>query len=1004
MRLPKGTKRLLSYLLFVVGMQWYTVCALSDDVCDGKFQFKCKNKACVPESFKCDGEDDCGDNSDEIDCKKSSGNVQCSKDQFSCENGKCVEISYRCDGDDDCGDNSDENKCQTLKPAAVACNNETNFQCDNGRCVPLEYTCDQVDDCGDNSDESTQHGPKCTDRSCEGEEFFQCEKTQYCISKQQVCDGIADCSIGDDSDTSDELNCSSHECTENEFKCANDVCIGGVWRCNGIDDCGDGSDEHNCTSSTCGLGQFQCESSRTCISSRQKCNGVDDCQDGSDERSCPLRSRSRPKAHTSVGCTQNEYTCTTTNTNTKTDSNAKCIIKTWLCDGNKDCPSGDDESDTLCRQRTCGKEEFRCNNGQCLPKGYKCDGVADCFDKSDESQCNLTRVYTCSKQTYQCSNSDKCIHPLQFCDGNKDCPHGEDEGPKCGINECLSKSHNCSQGCKDLPIGHVCTCNRGYKLSHDQRTCVDVNECKEFGSCTQNCYNYEGSYACYCDEGFTLDVRDKKTCRAKSPKPYLVFANDFDIREVSLNGDDYKPILSIWSSIVALAVDTREQMLYWADNYNKTISRAPMNNPGKVQVILNKDLKMLQGLDVDWIGRKIYWTDTALKTISVSDLDGSNRKILVKGGPREEFRGIAVHPEKRYIFWTNWVQSHSKIERSNLDGTDRRTVLHNGIVWVSGLALDYQLDRVYWSDRFHRHISSSTIHGSDVRKIVTKLHKPTGLTLFEDKVYWIDSDTKKLWRANKFNGYQRKDYPENLISPMDLVINHPSAQKKQVGNPCEVANGGCSHLCFALPENHQSSICGCPDHLVIATDGKTCRAEVVVDVGVGTDDDVSRRPTIYNCVGPSCHGDGVELSESDVRRRHRDIPKTYVIGGVVGLVCITVVVVAALLYRRRRNQFGLSILYETDADLVVSTKESANHNQKNNESSLRRYKLPQLKSRCKLAIVGRGFDNINFKPFTGDDTTADEMGHHDHEGDAMDLVMEECLIDDDREPIIAHMV
>lgn len=30
---------------------------------------KCKNKACVPASFKCDGEDDCGDNSDETDCK-----------------------------------------------------------------------------------------------------------------------------------------------------------------------------------------------------------------------------------------------------------------------------------------------------------------------------------------------------------------------------------------------------------------------------------------------------------------------------------------------------------------------------------------------------------------------------------------------------------------------------------------------------------------------------------------------------------------------------------------------------------------------------------------------------------------------------------------------------------------------------------------------------------------------------------------------------------------------
>ena len=90
----------------------------------------------------------------------------------------------------------------------------------------------------------------------------------------------------------------------------------------------------------------------------------------------------------------------------------------------------------------------------------------------------------------------------------------------------------------------------------------------------------------------------------------------------------------------------------------------------------------------------------------------------------------------RYVFWTNWVKigegSHSKIERANLDGTDRRTVVHSGVVWVSGLAIDYQLDRVYWSDRFHRHISSSTIHG---KVLDTPSTHPTNLACFTSEYF-----------------------------------------------------------------------------------------------------------------------------------------------------------------------------------------------------------------------------------------------------------------------------
>jgi low density lipoprotein-related protein 2 len=130
------------------------------------------------------------DYSDETSCPpRYPDGKYCSDTQFTCNNTFCTESDYRCDGDNDCGDGSDEklSLCSSFN-----CTGENSrFRCRNGLCIHADNVCNNFNDCADGSDEDFSINGPCKKQpvQCDIDEF-KCTQTHQCIQNAYVCDKV----------------------------------------------------------------------------------------------------------------------------------------------------------------------------------------------------------------------------------------------------------------------------------------------------------------------------------------------------------------------------------------------------------------------------------------------------------------------------------------------------------------------------------------------------------------------------------------------------------------------------------------------------------------------------------------------------------------------------------------------------------------------------------------------------------------------------------------------
>ncbi|XP_071957146.1 low-density lipoprotein receptor-related protein 2-like [Antedon mediterranea] len=274
---------------------------------------------------------------------------------------------------------------------------------------------------------------------------------------------------------------------------------------------------------------------------------------------------------------------------------------------------------------------------------------------------------------------------------------------------------------------------------------------------------------------------------------------------------------------VALDTDHLDQVIFFSASLRTSIFKGTIDTgSNSASRVFGGTSESVEGIAVDWLAKNIYYIDQSYNWIFLMNHRDKQRYIMLVRDGLDKPRGIAVHPTKGLLFWSDCGKV-PKIEKSNLDGTNRTELITTDITSPNGLSVDYSDDRLYWTDvdgEFSK-VESCDFNGANRRILFRKTRSTSEffkLKVHKDYVYITDWNLK-LWCIHKASG--QVYFSLNLQSrPYGVTIYGDDSQVNQK-SPC--LSNPCSQVCTSADNGEYR--CVCRESFNILPDGKTCQRD-----------------------------------------------------------------------------------------------------------------------------------------------------------------------------------